>query len=592
MMVTASEVLVQTDVPARMRDGVILRADVYRPAGAGPYPVLLTRTPYGKAALPMTVETNRALAAQGSIVVAQDVRGRFASEGEFRVNRDDILDGHNTVVWAAGLEGSTGSVGMFGVSSMGITQLLAAARRPPPLKAIFPVQCRASQYPRPYYGGAFHLGDRLGWSLMQAVDTADKLGLDASEIRRFGALVRERMAALLAGDQEAADRLRAAMVAMLDPWLRHLPLAGLPVLQGVAPHSFEQLAHPTYDEFWHDLEVTRWFPQMDLPCFTVGGWYDLMLQGNLDIFTGLRARARTPESRRAQKLLVGPWTHGQFVAQAGELNFGPAAGIDLLTLQRRWFDHWLKGIDTGLLDEPPVRLFVMGANRWRDEQEWPPARTRYVPYDLHSGGRANTRNGDGTLSVEQPGAEPPDTYVYDPDDPVPSVGGKTLGLGSLPGPFDQRAAQARPDVLCYTTPPLPSDLEVTGPLVVTLSAASSAPDTDWTAKLVDVHPNGYAQNLQEGILRASHRIPGANPSPIRPGEVYEYTIDLWATSAVFLAGHRIRVEISSSNFPHWDRNTNTGLPAATADRTVIAHQTVFHDADRPSHILLPIIPGG
>src|SRR5579883_3285666 len=260
---------------------------------------------------PMAVDTNRALAAQGYIVVVQDVRGRFASEGEFRVNRDDIADGYDSVGWAAGLEGSTGEVGMFGVSYLGITQLLAAAQQPPQLKAIFPIQCTASQYPRPYYGGAFHLGDRLGWFLMQAVDLADKQELDAPEIRRFGALVRDGMTARMTGEQEAAERLRGEMLAMLEPWLRHLPQRDLPVLQGLAPDYFNQLAHPTYDEFWHGMEVTRWFPQLDLPCFTVGGWYDLMLQGNINIFTGLHARSRTPESRRAQKLLIGPWTHGQ-----------------------------------------------------------------------------------------------------------------------------------------------------------------------------------------------------------------------------------------------------------------------------------------
>jgi hypothetical protein len=589
-MVTAADVQIQTDVPARMRDGVILRADVYRPAGTGAAPVLLTRTPYGKAGLPMTVESNRALAAQGYIVVAQDVRGRFASEGAFRVNHDDIADGFDTVAWAAGLEGATGAVGMFGVSYMGITQLLAAARRPPQLKAIFPIQCTASQYPRPYYAGAFHLGDRLGWSLMQAIDVADKQGRDAPEIRRFGAVLRDSMAAAMTGDQQTAIRLRGELVAMIQPWLRHLPLRELPVLQGIAPHYFTLLDHPTYDEFWHRMEVTRWFSEMDLPCFTVGGWYDLMLQGNINIFTGLRARSRTPESRRAQKLLIGPWTHGQFVPQAGELDFGEQAAVNLLDLQTRWFDHWLKGRDAGLLDEPPVRLFVMGANRWRDEQEWPLARTRYTPYYLHSDGHANTLTGDGSLSTERPGDEPADSYTYDPNDPVPSVGGKTLGLGAQPGPFDQRTVEARPDVLCYTSAPLPADLEVTGPLAVTLFAASSATDTDWTVKLVDVHPDGYAQNLQEGIVRASYRVPGAAPSPIRPGEVYEYAIDLWATSNVFLAGHRIRVEVSSSNFPHWDRNTNTGLPGATADRVLTARQTVCHDAGRPSYILLPVIP--
>ncbi|MFN8557662.1 MAG: CocE/NonD family hydrolase [Dehalococcoidia bacterium] len=591
-MVAGAEVQVQSDVPARMRDGVILRADVYRPAGAGPFPVLLTRTPYGKSMLPMAVETNRALAARGYIVVAQDVRGRFASEGVYRINQDDIADGYDAIAWAAGLEGATGAVGMFGVSYMGITQLLAAADQPPQLKAIFPIQCRANQYPRPYYGGAFHLGDRLGWSLMQAVDAADRLGLDAPEIRRYGALTRERMTAMLAGDQERVARVRAEILAIIEPWLRFLPLRDLPVLEGTASYYVEQLDHPTNDDFWHAMDVARRFSQFDLPCFSVGGWYDLMLQGNIDIFTGLHARSRTPEARRAQRLLIGPWTHGQFVPQAGELDFGPAAAIDLVELQTRWFDHWLKGIESGVLEEPPVRLFVMGVNRWRDERQWPLSGATYVPYYFHSGGQANTLNGDGVLSPARPGDEPADSYTYDPDDPVPSVGGKTLGLGSAPGPFDQRQVQARPDLLCYTTAPLQADLEVIGPLSVTLYAASSAIDTDWTAKLVDVHPDGYAQNLQEGIIRASYRVPGAVPSPIRPGEVYEFAIDLWATANVFRAGHRIRVEISSSNFPHWDRNTNTGLPGATADRTVTARQTVFHDAARPSHILLPIIPGG
>jgi uncharacterized protein len=589
-MVVETPIAVEQDVAMPMRDGVVLRADVYRPAGAESLPVLLTRTPYGKAASPQTVASNRALAAQGYIVVAQDVRGRFASEGAFRVNHDDIADGYDSVLWCAGLTGATGDVGMFGVSYMGITQLLAAAQRPAPLKAIFPIQCRADQYERVFYDGAFHLGDRLSWSLMQAIDTATRQGVDAPELRRFGALLFDRMAALAAGDEQKLSALQTAMLAMLEPWLRHLPLADLPVLQGVAPHYFELLERPAYDEAWHALQVSRWFSEMDLPCASVGGWYDLHLIGNLNIYTGLHARARTPRARQAQRLLVGPWTHGQFVPRAGELDYGPEAAIDLVGLQARWFDHWLKGIDTGLGDEPPVRLFVMGANRWRDEQEWPLARTTYVPYYFHSAGSANTLHGDGVLDPERPGDEPVDTYVYDPHDPVPTVGGKTLGLGAAPGPWDQRAIEARADVLCYTTPPLTQDLEVTGPLAVTLYAASSAPDTDWTARLVDVHPDGRALIVQEGIVRASSRVPGVIPSPLRPGAVYEYRIDLWATSLVFLAGHRLRVEISSSNFPHWDRNLNTGLSGIDSSAVATAQQIVVHDAARASHILLPVIP--
>ena len=590
-MVSTAAVQVQTGVPARMRDGVVLRADVYRPDGPGPFPVLVTRTPYGKAGMPLMVEANRALAATGYIVVAQDVRGRMASEGEFRVYRDDIADGYDTVAWAAGLEGSSGAVGMFGTSYMGYTQMLAATAAPPQLTAIFPVQAAGDQWDGGVYcGGAFRLADWLGWSLGQAAQTADRLGRDLPELNRITALARERMTAMLAADMAEVIRIRGQINDLLAPHLHHLPLAGLPLFEGVAPHYFEQLAHPAYDGYWHEADLDRLYGRMDVPCFSVGGWYDIRLKGDIDAFVAMRARSRSPESRRAQRLLIGPWTHGQFVPQAGELNTGEEATLDLLSLQRRWFDHWLKGIDTGLLEEPPVRIFVMGANRWRDEDDWPLPRTRYVPYYFHSDGHANTRHGDGRLSPEPPGEEPPDGYVSDPNDPAPSVGGKSLGMGFLPGVFDQREVEERPDVLCYTTPPLERDLEVTGPLTVTLYAASSAPDTDWTAKLVDVHPDGYARNLQEGIIRASYRLGAAvAPSPIRPGEVVEYTIDLWATSNVFQAGHRVRVEIASSNFPHWDRNPNTGEPAATATHLETARQRVFHDAARPSHIVLPVV---
>jgi uncharacterized protein len=589
-MVTKANVEVQTDVPARMRDGVILRADIYRPAGPGPHPVLLTRTPYGKTAMPMLAESARALAQHGFIVAVQDVRGRFASEGAFQVYRDDMADGFDAVAWAAGVDGSSGAVGMFGTSYMGATQFLAATQNPPQLKAIMPVQAAGDQYEGGVYcGGALRLADWFGWSMGAAANTADQRGVDAPELRQITALTRDRMAAMLAGDGEAVVRIRGAINALVEPHLRYLPLAGAPLLEGLAPHYFDQVNRPAYDEWWHADDVERFFGRMDTPCLAVGGWYDIRLKGNLDAFVGMRAASRTPESRRAQRLIIGPWTHGQFLPQAGEQSFGPDATLDLLALQRRWFEHWLLGRDTGLLDEPPVRVYVMGANRWREAADWPLPNTRYVPYYLHSGGSANTLQGDGVLSPEPPGEEPADSYTYDPNDPAPTVGGNTLGLGALPGVYDQRSVEARPDVLNFSTPTLTREIEVTGPLRVILYAASSAPDTDWTAKLVDVGPDGYARNLHQGILRASHRIAGAAPSPIRPGEVYEYVIDLWATSNVFLAGHRIRLEVSSSNFPLFDRNTNTGLPQATADRTTTARQTVFHDALRPSHILLPLI---
>lgn len=590
-MVGAQSVQVEADVPAQMRDGVVLRADIYRPAGPGPFPVLLTRTPYGKSEAPLSVQANRALASAGYIVAAQDVRGRFASEGDFRVYRDDIADGYDSVAWASALAGSSGAVGMFGTSYMGYTQMLAAAAAPPQLKAIFPVQAAGDQWDGGVYGGgAFRLADWVGWSLGQAAQTAAKLGRGLPELHAITGLTRERTAAMLTGDLPALALIRAQINDQLGPHLRHLPLADLPLFEGVAPHYFEQLAHAAYDGYWHEADLDRFYRRMDVPCFSIGGWYDIRLKGDIDAFVALRAGARSPESRRAQRLVIGPWTHAQFVSQAGEMNFGEAAALDLLPVQRRWFDHWLKGIDTSVLDEAPVRIFVMGVNRWRDEEAWPLARTRYTPYYFHSDGHANTLHGDGRLSPEPPGAEPQDSYVSDPNNPVPSLGGKSLGMGFLPGVYDQRPVEERPDVLCYTSAPLTADLEVTGPIAVTLYAVSSAPDTDWTAKLVDVHPDGYAHNLQEGIMRASYRLgPAVAPSPIRPGDVVEYTIDLWSTSNLFRAGHRIRVEIASSNFPHWDRNPNTGEPAAIVTRLEPARQRILHDLARPSHILLPVV---
>jgi len=325
----------------------------------------------------------------------------------------------------------------------------------------------------------------------------------------------------------------------------------------------------------------------------VTSWYDIFLHGGLANFCGLRRHAMTETVRAAQKLLIGPWAHlfpytSPSSTGTGDIDFGPAALIDLHETQLRWFDHWLKGIDTGLLDEPPVKIFVMGENRWRDEREWPLARTRYTPYYLHSRGRANSASGDGTLSHELPRDERADQVVYDPDDPVPTHGGNTLIIAM--GVQDQRPVEARDDVLVYTSTMMSDALEVTGPIAVTLYAASSAPDTDFTAKLVDVRPDGYAQNLADGIVRARYRDSRVAPAPLTPGAVSTFTIDLWATSHVFLPGHRIRVEISSSNFPRFDRNLNTGDDPATGTRRQTARQTIFHDPRYPSHITLPIIP--
>jgi putative CocE/NonD family hydrolase len=288
-----------------------------------------------------------------------------------------------------------------------------------------------------------------------------------------------------------------------------------------------------------------------------------------------------PEIRRKQKLMIGPWVHSMGHRKVGELDFGESADLNDTELMLRWFDSQLKNIDNGIRDEPPVKIFVMGENKWRYENEWPLARTDYRNYYFHGGGKANTRFGDGYIDTRQPGNETSDRYIYDPADPVRTIGGM--------GPYDQEKAETRNDVLVYTTPALDSDTEVTGPINAVLYASSTAKNTDYTAKLVDVYPDGRVMRICEGIIRADHRNPSEKSSLIEPGKIYRYEIDLWATSNLFKKGHRIRVEISSSNFPRFDRNLNTGNYFATDTTVLKAEQTVYHSDKYPSHIILPVI---
>ncbi len=366
------------------------------------------------------------------------------------------------------------------------------------------------------------------------------------------------------------------------------------VAKGFCSHLKDYLDHPEDDAYWRQLSVRDKAHEINVPIFHVASWYDGFLEGGLHNFSNIRQHGMTSEARAGQRLLVGPWPHlypyDVPTSAVGELDMGPEALIRNNDIEQRWFDYWLKGIDTGIKNERPVQIFVMGDNVWREEDEWPLARTKYTPFYLHSGGRANTLNGNGTLSrVPPPSEQRADSFVYDPDDPVPTIGGSQLGPNPT-GPCDQRPIEARQDVLVYTSEPVQEDLEITGPISVKLFAATTATDTDFTAKLVDVWPNSYAQNLQDGIIRARYRTSNTHPTLITPDVVCEYTIDLWATSHVIKPEHRIRVEISSSNFPHYDRNLNTGGPLFKEKGFKRATQKIFHDAARPSHIILPLIP--
>ena len=572
---------VETNVAATMRDGTTLYADVYRPDGPGPFPTILQRTPYDKtAALASQMLDPMKAAKAGFALIIQDTRGRFTSGGEFNCFIDDINDGYDTVEWAAAQSWSSGRVGMIGASYVGATQWLCAITRPPHLVAIAP-NVTASNYHNgwTYQGGAFELGFNASWTLLQLTLANFKThsGIRSIPQARQGELVK-------------------SVDSMTDAFL-HLPLKDMPQLNGgLADYYFDWLAHPSFDDYWKKLCIEDQHSNVSTPALNIGGWYDIFLGGTIRNYLGMRKNAATEEARNGQKLIIGPWQHSsRGTSMAGSHYFGVAAdalalGLDEIHL--RWFEHWLKDEDTGMLDEPPVKIFVMGDDVWRDENEWPLARAQNTNYYLHSGGNANTLHGDGSLSPEVPSDEAPDVFLYNPANPVPTRGGQLCcnPYFASSGAFDQNEIEARSDVLVYSTPVLERDVEVTGPITVTLWAATSATDTDFTAKLVDVCEDGCARNLTDGIIRARYRDSMSEPSLVEPGRAYCYAIDLWATSNVFKAGHKIRLEISSSNFPRFDRNTNTGGVIAADTELKPAVQTILHDAAHPSHVSLPIVP--
>jgi putative CocE/NonD family hydrolase len=573
------KVVIEKDVPMRTRDGITLMSDVYRPDASGKFPVLVVRTPYDKSA-GMALTEKDYFPPRGYVVVVQDTRGRYASEGEFYPFVHEAADGYDAIEWAATLPWSNGMVGTVGQSYLGLVQYFAAAERPPHLKAMSPVSGPVTYFENfTYRRGVFELAWVLCYFASMARDTLMRRGIYQQERARLDSYVSYP-------DIPMAPLKRNEYL--------HLPLRdwGERLAPG-APYLADYLRHPTYDSFWAEHDLRPKFSEFDAPMLHVGSWYDVFQYDTLTMYQGLRDHARSERARGAQRLLMGPWAHLLPYSiptskGTGEIDFGTEAVIELHAIQLRWFDHLLKGVDTGILQEAPVRLFVMGDNRWRDENEWPLARTRYTDLFLHGGGRANGSNSDGALAFTAPSDEPADRYVYDPNNPVPTRGGATLGIRS--GVFDQSEIEKRDDVLVYTSAVLQSDFEVTGPISLRLFAASSAPDTDFTAKLVDLRPDGYAANVAGGIMRARFRESLSNPTSITPGNVYEFNIDLWSTSQVFKAGHRIRLEVSSSNFPHFDRNPNTGHPFGVDAEVAVANQTVFHDSRYPSRLVLPVIP--
>jgi putative CocE/NonD family hydrolase len=385
-----------------------------------------------------------------------------------------------------------------------------------------------------------------------------------------------------------------AFTPLTEKWYRHLPIKDwVELLKETAPYLADHIAHADDGEYWYRANVNRHAASISVPMLHVSSWYDIFGEGAPTAFCSIKAASRFEKARRGQRLIIGPWGHllpynVPSSRGTGDIDFGPAALIDLNETLLRWFDYWLKDVDNGVMEEPPVTIFTLGENRWQKLSDWPPPNMQQVRYFLHSHRGANTLAGDGALSTVPPDAEPPDTYVYDPDNPVPSLGGNNLAIDI--GVQDQQPVEQRTDVLVYTSDALEQPVEITGPVSVALWAASSTVDTDFTAKLVDVHPDGYAQNLLDGIIRARYRESASEPRLMEVGKPYLFTIDLWATSNVFRRGHRIRLEVSSSNFPRFDRNLNSGEPFGAGTRGTPARQTVFHQNSMPSHLLLPLIP--
>ncbi len=586
-------VVTESDVPMQTRDGVTLYADVVRPDAPGTFPVLLSRTPYGKTGSTDPNGPNTYFAKFGFVSITQDCRGRWASEGEYDTIFQEAPDGYDAVEWAARLPWSNGRVGTTGQSYLGLTQYLIACNdpMPPSLQAMAPVSASSDYHQSWIYhtGGASLWGWLVPYAIFKGRDTLRRAGRDD--------LV-ERVFSYIEGEHAQIRRTKFGFNftnPLTSEWFEHLPINDWgDLLAETAPYLAEHIANADDGPYWHRANVNRHAGSVTVPMLHVTSWYDVFAEGGPNAYQSIKARSDHAQARQGQRLIIGPWGHLLPYSipssrGAGDIDFGPEALIDLNQTLLRWFEYWLKDIDNGIMDEPPVTVFTLGENRWQTLPDWPPPTMRPIRWYLHSGGGAVSLDGDGALTMVPPGDEGPDHFTYDPADPVPTMGGNNLIIDM--GVQDQRPVEQRQDVLVYTSEALDRPLEITGPVTVELWASSSAVDTDFTAKLIDVHPDGYAMNLLDGIIRSRYRDSTEEPRLMEPGAPYRFEIDLWATSNVFLPGHRIRLEISSSNFPRFDRNLNTGEPFGEGAAGMPAQQTIFHQHDRPSCLVLPVIPG-
>ncbi|MDQ2711416.1 MAG: CocE/NonD family hydrolase [Acidobacteriota bacterium] len=542
--------LLGSSVP--MRDGVHLAADVFLPGTTARWPSILIRTPYNRKG--PTSRGFRQFVPRGYALVLEDVRGTYASQGVFGEIKQEGPDGNDTINWIAEQPWSNGKVAMAGSSYPGIVQWWAALEDNPHLLAIAPICSGEDEYTDRFYstGGAMKLGHRLLW---------------------------------LAENFTPPAQVRP----LFSSYIGHLPLRTADVTAaGIKlPLWREALDHPSYDAYWKERSIREQVRRISVPVLSMGGWFDNYVESDLNMFAQLSA------SHKEVETWIGPWGHNPGL-RFPTRDFGREAIIPIRGTQASWFDHWLRKQSPAALEPPnaALHIFVMGPDIWREEREWPLARTRYTPLYLDSGGHANTEGGDGALQWKPVRKAQADTFTYDPKDPVPTVGGAICCEPKVlpPGPLEQSAVERRPDVLVYTSAPLNEDLEVTGPVRAVLYAATSANDTDFTAKLVDVQPDGRALAVCDGIQRLRYRLSLEKPVFVKRNAAYQISVDAGVTSYVFFSGHRMRLEISSSNFPRFDRNLNSSAPNADIAKIVKAKQTLYHEKGYPSAIILPIIP--
>ena len=557
------------DIKVPMSDGVTLSTNIYLPKNNIPCPIILQRSPYGTNTEDMVKEAIN-FVKKGYGVVLQDVRGRWDSEGEWYPFINEAKDGYETQEWIGSQHWCDGNIGTIGASYLAMAQWQTAALNSKYLKAMAPKVSYSNFYHDwVYTGGAFQLAFNLRWIGIQMNTRTNQL--------QYLWMPKENH---------------------LNEIMKHLPLIDMDNKAGrSSKHWKEWIEHPNYDNYWKNLNpIEENYEKISVPVLGISAWYDIFLQGTLNNYIGVKSKGISP-GKDNQKLLIGPWMHffnGQ-EQTIGDMNFGEKVKIDIFKEMLNWFDFWLKGKNNNTKNEDPVKMFLMGKNEWQTYSDWPIPDTIYKNFYIHSQGNANSSSGDGILNELIPNYnENFDTYKYDPTDPVPTIGGTGPSGGPVvspvsAGPKNQFEVEKRKDILVYTTPPLKNNIQITGPVKMILFASSNCIDTDFTCKLVDVYPNGFCLNIAQGIIRARYRNSWEDPEFLNPNEIYKYNIDMWSTSNFFHKDHKIRIEISSSNFPQFDRNPNTGNQFGMDKDLKTATQKVYHDKNYPSHIILPCI---